>query len=325
MTVLLTGASGFVGSHILDRLRERDVDTVVLLRPTSSKEFLNPSIPRVEVRQGSILQVQSLPQALAGVTEVIHCAGCVKCARVEEFYEVNQVGTRNLVAAVNETKEIRRFVLVSSLAAAGPGTVDRPAQETQPPHPVSEYGRSKLGAEMELQKLRDAEPVILRPPAVYGPHDVAFLPLFKAVRRHLLPAAIPEQALSLVYVQDLANAIVDCVERPNAAGKTYFVAGTEIVTARDIAQEIARQMGTWTVPCPLPAAMLWPICLAYEIGTRLTGKAHILGLHKYPELRAPGWVCDGSLITREIGWTCATTLKQGISRTLEWYRQAQWL
>ena len=262
---------------------------------------------------------------MEGITHVIHCAGCVKAVRVAEFYEVNEGGTRNLVVAANAASAVQRFIQISSLAAAGPGTRENPARESRPSQPVSEYGRSKLAGELELQKLRGAQPVIIRPPAVYGPRDTALLPLFKAVRRHVLPAANPGQAVSLVYVKDLANAVVACANHPQTAGKTYFVAGTESVTAFAFARAIAAQLGTWTVPCPLPAALLWPICLACEAGMRLTGRANILSLQKFAELRAPGWVCDASLIRRELGFECQTALSKGIAETLAWYRQVRWL
>jgi dihydroflavonol-4-reductase len=133
---------------------------------------------------GSLSDPQSLDAALRDVTHVIHCAGCTKALRNSEFYEVNQAGTRNVVEAVNRQQgRIQRLVHLSSLAAGGPASPDQPAREDDLPHPVSEYGRSKLAGEREVQDACKTEYVILRPPAVYGPRDEAFLPLFKAVKR----------------------------------------------------------------------------------------------------------------------------------------------
>ena len=126
-------------------------------------------------------------------------------------------------------------------------------------------------------------------------------------------------------MKDLAEAVVTCLTHPAAAGKTYFVAAREVVTARTMAEEIAAQMNVWTLPLPLPAALLWPICLAQEAWSRLTGKPSVLSLQKFAELRAPGWVCDPTRLERETGCACATTLKQGIAETLSWYRQQNWL
>jgi dihydroflavonol-4-reductase len=326
MKVLLTGASGFVGSHVLDSLRRRNISVALLLRPGSSRAFLQPHLPAVTIHAGSIGEPESLRQALDGVSHIIHCAGCVKAARVEDFYNINQVGTRALVAAANSTgARIKRFVFVSSLAAAGPASANRPRRETEEPQPVSEYGRSKLAGERELQLLQNSECVIIRPPAVYGPRDTAFLSLFKAVQRHLLPAPNSKQALSLVYVKDLAESIVRCLDHPDVVGKSYFVASRQIVSALDIGRAIARQTGSWTLTLPLPPIALWPVCLACEWSSRITGKAHILSLQKFPELAAQGWVCDPSAFCQDTGYQCPTSLEQGVAETLEWYRQAQWL
>ena len=317
MKVLLTGASGFVGSHILDVLRARNLPAAILLRPTSSKRFIQPHLPCVEVRLGSITEPSSLPPALTGITHVIHCAGCTSAQPVSHFYEINQHGTRNLIEAVNAPQSsVQRVVHISSLAAAGPALPSCPAREQDPPRPVSEYGKSKLAGELEVRDHCRAQFVILRPPVVYGPRDAEFLRLFKAVKAHLRPLPSGRQALSMVFVKDLAQAVVACLDHPAAAGKTYFVATPEVASARTMAQEIAAQTNVWTLPLPLPAAFLWLACFAQEMASRLTGKANVLSLQKFAELRAPGWVCDPALLRREIGCECTTTLQKGIAETL---------
>jgi nucleoside-diphosphate-sugar epimerase len=326
LKILLTGASGFVGSHILDSLRRRGLDTALLLRPTSNKRFITSHLPDVEVRPGSIGDPESLAQAMAGITHVVHCAGATKAARAAGFYEVNQAGTRNVVSAINgQAGRVQQLVHISSLAAAGPAPRERPAREEDVPQPVSEYGKSKLAGELEVRNHCRTEYVILRPPAVYGPRDAEFLRLFRAVKRHLLPKPGGAQALSMVFVRDLAEAVANCLTHPAAGGKTYFVAAREVVTARTMAEEIAAQMNTWTLPLPLPIALLWPICLAQELASRVTGKPNLLSLQKFAELRAPGWVCDPTRLERETGYACATTLKRGIAETLSWYREHNWL
>jgi nucleoside-diphosphate-sugar epimerase len=323
---LLTGASGFVGSHILDSLRQRGLDIALLLRPTSNNRFINPQLPNVEVRHGSIGDPDSLGRAMAGITHVIHCAGATKAARVAGFYEVNQAGTRNVVSAVNgQAGRVQRLVHISSLAAAGPAPRERPAREEDAPQPVSEYGKSKLAGELEVRNHCRAEFVILRPPAVYGPRDTEFLRLFRAVKRHLLPKPGGAQAMSMVFARDLAEAVATSLTHSAAAGKTYFVAAREVVTARTMAEEIAAQMRNWTLPLPLPTALLWLLCLAQELGCRLTGKPNVLSLQKFAELRAPGWVCDPKRLEHETGYACATKLNQGIAETLAWYRERNWL
>jgi nucleoside-diphosphate-sugar epimerase len=326
LKILLTGASGFVGSHILDRLRQRGIATALLLRPSSSQRFIAPHLADVELRPGSITDPESLQRAMAGITHVIHCAGATRASRISGFYAVNQAGTRNVVNAINgQPGRIQRLVHISSLAAAGPAPPEQPVREQDPPRPVSEYGKSKLAGELEVRNHCRAEHVILRPPAVYGPRDTEFLRLFQAVKRHLLPKPGGGQALSLVFVRDLAEVVVTCLDHPAAAGQTYFVAAREVVTARSLAEEIAAQMNVWTLPLPLPTALLWLLCLARELLSRLTGQPGVLSLQKFAELRAPGWVCDPTRLERETGCACLTTLKTGVTETLSWYRQQHWL
>jgi nucleoside-diphosphate-sugar epimerase len=327
MKVLLTGANGFVGSHILDCLCAKGIRTAILLRPTSHQESLQAHLSAVEVHFGSLTEPASLPPALREVTHVIHCAGRTKARRPEEFRETNQAGTRHLVTAVNQQPErIRRFVHISSLAASHPATPDAPAREEELPHPVTLYGKTKLAAEEGVRALDQTEFVILRPAAVYGPRDPDFLQLFKAVQAGFCPRfGGGRQALSLVFVKDLAEVVVACLTHAAAAGQTYNVAAAEVVTAGDLVLEIARQMGRHPFSPPLPAALLWPICLAQEALTWLTRKPGLLSRQKYPELRAPGWVCDVRRLHQELGLQCPTSLPCGVAATLDWYRQHHWL
>lgn len=325
MKVLITGASGFVGSHILDSLRARGVDTVVLLRPTSDRTFIQPHLASVEVRLGSVSEPESLKQALKNVSHIIHCAGCTRARTTAEFYNINQTGTRNLVDAVNRQGGLERLVHISSLAAIGPAVPARPARENDTPHPVSDYGKSKLAGELEVRNHCQAPFTVLRPPAVYGPRDYGFLSMFQAVKRHLLPRPNASQSLSLVFVKDLGEAAAISLQHPAAAGKSYFVAAREIVTGRTVADEIARRVGHWSVPCPLPSGALWAACLFQEGLSRLTRKPSLLNMQKFAELCAPGWVCDASLLEKETGFRCLVELRQGVEETLKWYQQNGWL
>jgi len=282
--------------------------------------------PPLEIRTGSINDSSSLQAALEDITHVIHCAGCTKARTNAEFYVINQLGTRNVVSAVNARgSQVQRLLHISSLAVTGPATQQKPARETDSCQPISSYGKSKLLAETEVHDKCEVPFTIIRPPAVYGPRDNGFLPMFKAVVRHILPRPSATQSLSLVYVEDLARAVVEALLNPVAEGKTFFAAHPEIVTGRQMADLVLQQVNHWTIPCPMPAALLWPMCLGQEIFSRITGKPMLLNLQKYDELRAPGWVCDSSLIQKDLGVTFPTNLQLGVPKTLAWYRQQQWL
>lgn len=315
-----------MGSHILDRLHQEKFDTAVLLRNTSNTRFLQHHLPGTEVRFGSISDATSLLKATSGVTHVVHCAGRTSVVRTSEFYEINHLGTRNVVEALNtQVTGISRLLHISSLAVSGPATPQNPAREDGPTQPVSDYGKSKLAGELEVREHCRVPFTIIRPPAVYGPRDTGFLSMFKAVSKHLLPRPNKAQALSVVYARDLAEAVVACLCRPETAGNTYFAASPEFVTGRSMAEEIAVQMRSWTIPCPIPAPMLWAVCLLQQMLSQLTRRPSLLNLQKYAELRAPGWVCDASKLQREVGFACKTRLEQGIAETLEWYTRERWL
>lgn len=327
MKILLTGASGFVGSHILDRLCEAGLPTVVLLRPQSPRRFIQHRLDQVEVHTGGLDQPAALDAALEGVSGVIHCAGAVRALRAEDFFTINQIGTRHLVEAINRRgAQVRRLVHLSSLSASGPGTPQTPVRETDPPRPVSVYGRSKLAAEEEVRRRCGTEFVILRPPGVYGPRDGEFLRLFRAVQAHLLPLfGGGRQPLSLVFVRDLAAVAVECLRHPAAAGRTYFVASPQIVTSGELAREIASQLGVRTLPLRLPVRAIWPVCAVAEFWARWRGRASVLSRQKYAELAAPGWVCDPTRLRQELGLSCDTPLRAGVAETLAWYRAEGWL
>lgn len=327
MKVLLTGASGFVGSHILDVLCEREVPTVVLLRNSSSRRFIESRLARVEVRFGSLEDVQGLKTALADVTHVIHCAGIVKARHRSEFDHVNVGGTRRIVEAVNAHQtSARRLVYISSVAAGGPGTSSAPMTETNDPRPVSAYGRSKLASELEVSRACSAEYVIVRPAAVYGPRDTSFLSLFKAVNRGIAPRfGRRRQELNLVYVRDLAEIVVALLSHAGASGLTVNVASPEVVTGDQLCEAIASVLGVRFRELTIPLAVVRLVCWLATAASVVTRRPSIFGLDKYRELTAPGWVCDTTRLTRELRLECPTRLHDGIRATAKWYREHGWV
>jgi len=327
MRVLLTGANGFVGSHVLDELRRNQIPVVALLRPTSNRSFIADQATHIEVRTGGIDDPGSLDSALEGVTHVIHCAGATKALTATGFFAVNHLGTRNVVAAVKRRgTQIQRFVHISSLAAAGPATSERPKSEHDEAQPVSDYGRSKLAAEREVQDRCECDWTIIRPPAVYGPRDREFLRLFRAVKSHFLPRfAGGRQQLTLVYVEDLAAAIVATLTHPKASRQIFFVGSRDVVTSSELAQSVATESATWSIPLPLPNAVLWLACHWAGLVSQTTGKASVLSPQKYAELKAPGWVCDVSKLKAAIGLECRTALREGVTKTRDWCRAHGWL
>ena len=327
MRVLLTGGNGFVGSHILDLLRASGHDVALLLRRTSDTRFIVGHLPHVHVHYGSLADSRSLEKAMRGAHAVIHCAGKTKVLRVSEYYRVNHDGTRNVVCAVNACRDsVRHLVHISSLAVSGPGVIDRPARETDPPRPVSEYGWSKLRGEGEVTRHCQVPWTVLRPAAVYGPRDGDFLSVFQAVHRHIVPLFDGgKRALNLIHVQDVAESVRRCLGRTEAMGKVYHVAAAPPCTQAELLRQIATQMGVRPLRLHIPVRTLHPLCVAQEMLSRLRGRPNALSRDKLAEIRAPGWVCTTDRIRRDLGFVATTSLGEGVARTLEWYRQERWL
>jgi nucleoside-diphosphate-sugar epimerase len=191
---------------------------------------------------------------------------------------------------------------------------------------VSDYGRSKLAAEREVRDGCRSDWTIIRPPAVYGPRDGEFLRLFKAVNSHLLPRfGGGRQQLTLIYVEDLAAVVDSALTHPNATREIFFVGSPEVVTAGELAQRIASAAKIWTIPLPLPNAVLWLACHWAGRISQITKKANVLSAQKYAELKAPGWVCEVAKLKEKLGCDCPTSLREGIVKTREWYLSHGWL
>ena len=327
MKVLLTGANGFVGSHILDVLLARDLPTVLLLRPTGDRRWIRDKLDRIQLQPGSLNDPAALELALKDVTHVVHCAGCTKALDPADFFAVNQGATRALVEAIHQhAPDLNRLIYISSLAAARPATSSAPATEESPSAPVTVYGRSKLAGESELRNRCRVPFSILRPAAVYGPRDADFLQLFKAVRGRVVPmVGRGRQELSLVYVEDLAELVAVALEHPRGVEGIYHVAEPQPVTSHGLAAEIARQLGVRPIYPPLPRALLWSICAVQDLISKISGRPHILSRQKFAELVAPGWVSGTDRVRQELGFVCRTGLREGLERTLDWYRSQRWL
>lgn len=326
MKVLLTGASGLVGSHVLDCLVQAGLPVRLLLRASSPRQWIAAHLAKVEVQEGALNAPETLAAALEGVTHVIHCAGATKALDREGYFRVNHAGTLNLVAAINRhAARVQRLVHISSLAVTGPATAARPARESDPPRPLTDYGHSKLAAEQVVREQCRVPAVILRPPGVYGPRDGEFFKLFQAVRRGLLPCfGGGRQELSLVFAPDLAAAAVHCLTHPGAAGQVFHVAHPEVLSVREVGEMAARHWGVKPLPLNLPVAALWPVCAAQEILSQVTRRPNVVNLQKYRELSAAGWVCEVSRLRELTGFSAPTAARQGVPATLEWYQQAGW-
>jgi len=323
--ILVTGGTGFVGSHLVEALLGRGHAVVCLARdPAKAARLFGERAPKLAA--GDILDAEALRRACEGVEAVAHLAGLTAARSRAEFFRVNWEGTRALVDAAAARGEVRRFVHVSSLAAAGPAPRGVPLGDGEGSGPVSHYGASKRAGEEAVRRLA-AEWTILRPPAVYGPRDREFLRLFRAAAWGLAPLfGDGSQELSLVYATDLAEAVVRCVEA-GAPGAVLYPAHEEIVTARELALEIASAAAPGRAPRLLrvPRSAVRPLLWLTGGAARIAGRATLLSPDKAGELLAEAWTCSPGTLTARTGWRARTGLREGLARTAGWYRAAGWL
>jgi nucleoside-diphosphate-sugar epimerase len=318
---LVTGGTGFVGSHLLEALVAAGAPVRALARDAAKASRLG--IDGVEWVAGDLGDPDRLAEAGRGVTVVFHVAGLVAARSELEFLAVNRDATERLLRAVAPTGA--RFVLVSSLAAAGPTVPGRPLSGEEPPRPVTAYGRSKLAAE-EVVRAGPLPWTIVRPPTVYGPRDRELLRLFRAAFLGLAPVfGDGSQELSVVYAPDLAGALVAAARAPGAAGRTYFAAHREICTSRQLATAVARAMGRRPRVVGVPEPLARGLLQVTGAVARLADRATILTPDKGNEFLAPAWTCRPDALERDTGWQAAHDLADGIRRTLAWYRAQGWL
>lgn len=312
--VLITGATGFIGSHLVDALLAQGQPVRVLARPGGGRAKTRDNLEVFEAP----LTTEGLSRAADGCKVVYHLAGITRASSEAEFMWANAEGTR--VAAVGAAKAGARLVYVSSLAAAGTGTIEAPRQVSDTPAPITMYGKSKLEGEVRVLETPNLEWSILRPPGVYGQRDKDFLFAFQAAKNGFFPIlGNPARAYTLVYVHDLVNAILACSQHPAAVGRTYFAGHPSPVSYTQILETLAALFQKPFKPLKLPNAVLEVAAGAGEMG-RIFGQVGLINRSRQKDLLSPGWVCDVSAIETELGISCPTSLEDGFAKTLAWYK-----
>lgn len=325
--ILITGATGFIGSHLAEYLSQRGDDVTCLVRKTSNLRWLEGL--NLRYHTGEVTDKKSLQNILGGMDYVYHLASLTKALHPSDYYQVNTQGTLNILEACeNDNPGIKRFVLMSSLAAAGPSLNDAQLAENCACNPITDYGKSKLEGEKITKQFMDKIPfTIIRPPAVYGPRDKDILYQFKMIQKGwLINVGKRDQLLSMVFAPDLVEATVRLAECEDAAGETFFVCNPEVYHLSRLNEELKRilereHLKRLTLP-------RWLVCLFAwfsEIGASFTKKPALLNRQKILEICQPGWICSPEKMQKITGYVCSTPIEKGFSETAEWYKKHKWL
>jgi nucleoside-diphosphate-sugar epimerase len=319
--ILVTGASGFVGGHIVPVLRARGMAVRCLVRPSSRVDMLHACA--AEIALGDVGEPETLERALVGVDAVVHCAGLTKARSRGEFFRVNVEGVQNLYSAcMVHRHRIRKIVHVGSLAALGPASAGKPVTEESPPHPISNYGASKLSGQLIAESHMDRLPIsIIIPPAVYGPGDVDFLIYFKLVSRGWVPVfGRGPHSISAIYVADLAEAIVRVLLSEQTTGRSYLVSDGCEYSWTDIAEAIGTAMNRKPRYLYLPAAAGRMLGLLGDMVATFTGEPMLISSQRIRDFLQVSWVCSARRICEELGYVVRHPLAVGVRETLDWYR-----
>jgi len=325
-TVLVTGASGFVGGHVVEALVRSGIRPRCLVRQTSRMDYIKDFSP--ELVFGDITSSASLETAVAGVDAVVHCAGLTHATSLSDYLRINADGCSNLYrACLAKNPGVRRIVHISSLAAFGPSVAGRPVQEGQEKRPVNDYGRSKLAGHRMAEAHMDRLPVvILAPPAVYGPFDRAFMLLFACAKRGFSPAiGWDERWISLVYAKDLARAVLVCLESERAVGKEYLLEDGHAHTWREVTTAIGHSMHRSPRRVRIPLMVARAIAAIAGCAARCRGKTARFDSDRLKDFLQPAWTCSAARIREELGFTPQYALDQGIAETCHWYMEHKWL
>jgi len=307
---LVTGATGFVGSHLVDVLLEKGWRVAALVRKSSNLRWLEGK-PVERVDPGTA--------PLPDCDVLFHVAGSIRADTYADYL----AGNRDLAVRVFEAARTRQFVHISSLAVAGPG---EDVDESTPCRPLSLYGRSKKEGEDEVWKRRDRIPVtVIRPPVVYGPRDFGLFDLYVTVSKGLRPEIGGPKRISIVQVRDLVDGIVAAAESPAGANEVFYLANEAKVEISEVMVLVAAALGNRTLRVGIPDRVVRFLGALVEDAASMVGKRSMFGRDKALEMTQKAWCCNPAKAGRLLGWRSRVPLERGMAEAVAWYRSERLL
>jgi nucleoside-diphosphate-sugar epimerase len=337
-TVFVTGATGFIGSHLVRELLRRGDQVKCLVRPTANVERLQHA--QIELVIGTLDDSATYRESLAGCDTVLHVAGLISAIRKGELRDVNTDGTRDLARICSEARQPPRFVYVSSIAAAGPPLVGKEVRdESDALTPISDYGRSKRLAEAELQKLAAELPVtVIRPGIVYGPGDDKTVIMFRSIHRLRLHLVIGFRTppLALIHVEDLVRLILDAAERGETleahaegeySSQGYYNAcdDAEFPTYWQFGKRIGKSMQCRVFVWPVWRWVGRTVGFVGETANRMRGRSCLLNVDKVREATVRSWANSAEKARQQLGFEASKSLDDRLAETAESFKRDEWL
>jgi nucleoside-diphosphate-sugar epimerase len=326
LKALVTGANGFIGSHLVEKLVQNGTQVRCLVRRTSDLRWLR-GLP-VEIVYGDCVDKDSLSSAVAGVDCVYHLAGATKAKRKKDFFAINAGGTENLIrACLDHNPKMEKFVYLSSQAASGPGVDGRMKAESDPDFPISSYGKSKRIGEEAVLDYRSCIPVtILRPSAVYGPRDRDFLSLLRLIAKKII-FSLPgvTQWISMCFVSDLVDSLVASGRVGVGDGEIFFISDGQRYRMEEIGDAFSAAIRTRAFRLPIPGCLIRVIGAINETISYFTDQPCLLTRGKAKEMLQKNWTCDITKAKNMLEYTPTIDLVQGAEITVDWYRKNNWL
>jgi len=321
MRALVTGGNGFIGSHLVEYLIDQGFTVRCLVRRESNLAWLQSL--DVQFVYGDCRNKESLPQAATGMDYVFHLAGKIRARDWDAYYQTNYIGTKNLIEVCEEINpHLKRFVHVSTIAAAGPSAHGNLKREEDSCCPTNDYGRTKLLGEEAVRSISSKVPfVIIRPPNIYGPREKEFYSIVKIIQRRIQPLfGNGEKQTTLCYVEDLARGMLLAARKENSAGKTYYITDGNTYSYREITDEIAKELGVGNSTIPLPHCTLIPIVSIMQLASHISNGETFLTVSRLRHIRKRYFLYSGEKAERELGFKPSISLEEGIRRSIEWYK-----
>ena len=326
LTAVVTGASGFVGSHLVDYLVEKNYKVRCIVRKTSSLKWLKGK--DVEIHICELTDKEGLRKIFDGADYIYHVAGVVKSKKPEGYFKGNVDTTRTLLEAALEFKDnIKRFLVVSSQTSSGPSPLNNPLTEEDPCKPITTYGRSKLAQEELAKSFMDKLPItICKVAAVYGERDTEIFIFFKTFSKGLMTSiGLHDKQVSLLHVADVVRGLYLSATSEKAIGESYFITSEKYYTWKEVGDVTSKVMNKKPIKVKVPHFLVYIIAAIAQFFSLFSSKAATLNIEKGKDITRPAWISDYRKAYKDFGFKQEISLEEGIRRTVEWYKQKKWL